>query len=133
VKQLAWLHAVPDKQEHPRLERMKTDGIAPSLPDTPAKHLIDYLFEIGPTISGGTIPPSEIAAWQSFSGVELLPWEAKELRYLSSVYGKQLHESTAPDCPPPYMSAEDIARNREAVSNRLGVNMRAYILANTKH
>lgn len=80
------------------------------MPDVDAEYLIDYLFEIGPTMAGGMgeapLSHGELAAWQANVGIDLQPWEVRFLRNLSIEYLSQAQKSDKPDCPPPYGTAE---------------------------
>jgi len=88
-----------------------------------ARHLIDLLMEIGPTVPSGFGPVAigwrEIEAWQAVSGVELAPWEAGMIRRLSGEYAAELHAAEDEDRPAPYLSAAVVAANREAVERKL--------------
>lgn len=70
------------------------------------RYLLAYLWEIGPTLSGGMgdgpITHGEIAAWQSNMGIDLQPWEAALLRRLSLDHLCQSQLSTDPNCKPPF-------------------------------
>lgn len=113
VRQAAWLAAIPvveaksKVRQISRLERHKNDGVPPSYPPIDAgEHLIEYLFEIGPTLPGamGEVPIThvELRAWQENVGIDLQSWEAKLLHRLSSEYLGQLHKATDPACKPPF-------------------------------
>jgi hypothetical protein len=126
VRQSAWLNAVPETvgtagnianaaaTPLSRLQKMRADlkdeSFFPVMPFVDAEHIIGYLFEIGPSVSGGMsqapITHGEIAAWQANIGVELQPWEARFLRSLSIEYIGQSVKSEKPDCPAPYGIAE---------------------------
>lgn len=70
--------------------------IEPSL-----NHLIDYLFEVGPSTAGEVLSFQEIAAWSAATGRTLTPWEAVTLRRLSSAYLSEAHAASDPDRAPP--------------------------------
>lgn len=59
-------------------------------PVTGPAYLLEYLFEIGPTMAAGMgngpITFSEILAWQLLTGIRLRPWEVRLLRRLSRDY-----------------------------------------------
>lgn len=131
VRQLAWLHAVPeqptrkvsDKRREARKsrwEQMQKDGIAADLPDAgAAEYLIGYLFEVGPAMQGGmasaVVTYEEMRAWMRTAGVELSPWEARTLRRLSNTYVAESHLATAPSCPPPFSGTAAISSERRAI------------------
>lgn len=105
-----------------RLERMEIQGQQPPLPPLGvAGHLVNYLFEVGPVGYGamGPVPltHSELAAWQSNTGIELNAWEARALRRLSMDYLAASNAATAPDCPPFWLDKPLVVEHREVVSN----------------
>jgi len=119
VRHAAWLDATVkkatgDKSDTPELsrrERLAKDGIhTPSMPPCSAQYLLDYLFEIGPTVlvgqGQGPIPQSEIAYWMSNTGIRLTPWEVRTLRCLSVAYLCEASRATRRDYPAPWQSEE---------------------------
>lgn len=129
MRQLAWLNTAPvvetkgKRQDQPkRLDRFKAQKIEPALPENPASYLTDWLFDIGPTVPAGmssaAIGYQDIAAFQSITGVEMMPWEAKLLRRLSGDFLAQLDRSKKPDCPAPYVPHDIAVRNDEAVGEQ---------------
>lgn len=113
VRHSAWLNAVPDSGDAKhvntlsRLQRYTHDGIVPKMPDSgPAMHLVDYLWQIGPTLPAGMgdgpITQGEMKAWQDNTGIELTAWEAKTLRRLSIEHLNESHRATDRNCPPPF-------------------------------
>lgn len=137
VRQIAWLHAVPKDEKKrsvsdatepvSRLNQIRAAGNEPVIPDIPTPYLVEYLFEVGPTISTGMGPAiigwRDLQAWQELVGIDLEPWEARLLRKLSSAYLSQSLKSEKPDCPAPYVSQQQI--DREAVARRVGNAFRA--------
>jgi hypothetical protein len=89
---------VPDKGDVSRrvvlTKALKQDVL--DMPECDAMHIVSYLFEIGPTLSGGMgespLPDTEIEAWQRNTGIELQSWEARAVKRLSREY---LSESQA--------------------------------------
>lgn len=102
---------------------MRSSGVEPELPDNLAPHLTEWLFEIGPTVPGGmgatVIGWRDLEAWQTIMGIELSPWEARLLRKLSGVYLMQAAASEKPECPAPYLTQNQIIRNRQAVDRQM--------------
>ena len=103
---------------------MKDEGITPVFPDNPAEYLTTWLFEIGPSVSGGMgeapLDWSHIRAWQETMGVELLPWEARIIRRLSGDFVAQRAKSRKPDCPAPYTGdASKLKINRDIVAEKV--------------
>ncbi len=105
-----------------RLQTMTDAGTQPALPNPGAAgHLSAYLFEAGPVGYGamGPVPLSwlDIQAWQQATGIDLHAWEAKALRRLSSDYIGQCQLAEEPDCPAPYIDADQ--ERRQAVADRV--------------
>ena len=94
------------------------------LPPVPraARHLLDQFLELGPASrdASGLAPITfaEIGAWQAVAGIELLPWEARLMRRLSSAYVSQHALSAAPDALPPWGAVTSDA-GRDAISRRV--------------
>ena len=69
-------------------------------------YLLDYLFEVGPTMPSGMgsspLTYAEIEAWQRTVAIALSPFEVQLLRRLSVEYFGESHAATKPDCPAPY-------------------------------
>lgn len=95
---------------------MKNRGVVPQLPDCSEMHLIEFLFEVGPSHDGNPITHAEIESWKVNTGTELTFWEARTLHQLSKDYVRQSHQSIERDCPAPYsLTIED---QRELVANK---------------
>lgn len=90
------------------------------MPDCAALHIIEYLFEVGPTLASGMgnmpLTHCEINAWQNNKGILLNAWEAKMLRTLSIEYIHQTMLSKDIACKAPY--GEAIANQITAASMR---------------
>ena len=116
---MAWLHATPKPPEGSkrakfeanakrvsRLEKLKRDKIAPSMPPNPAPHIIDRLVEIGLSEAAGmgVAPLSwrEINEWQAATCVTLAPWESRLIRRLSAEYIAEGRRAEDDTCPPPW-------------------------------
>lgn len=60
------------------------------MPEVDAFYLVDYLFDVGPTMHSGMgevfLSSTEILAWQQLSGIDLQPWEFNAIRKMSSAY-----------------------------------------------
>lgn len=114
VQQSAWLNTAPTQsgkvsersKPKTRLEQIKETGGRIPLPPNPARYLTDWFFEIGPTspagMGEGPIGWTDITAWQSLTGIELQPWEARTIRRLSIAFVHQRSVAKEPDCPAPY-------------------------------
>lgn len=103
VRQTAWLYTVPEKAKEPRHKRH-----ASVLPPIEAgHHLLEVLFEVGPTIVVGmgglaAIPEAELLAWQLNHDEVLTPWEVSTIRALSAAYAGEAMAARDPKQPPPY-------------------------------
>lgn len=131
VRQLAWLHTAPDPGEGekagsrpPRIREWQRLGKKPPLPPCRAKHLVDYLFEVGPDMATGmgstVLGWQEISAWQASACVPLTAWEAKLLRRLSAAYVRERYDARDPSWPMPMAKPKRMnADNRKEVERRL--------------
>lgn len=76
------------------------------MPEAAALHMIDYFTEVGPLVYGGMsaapLPETEIAAWQSNTGIELSNWEARTLRSMSKAYLLEMQAAKDPARRPPF-------------------------------
>jgi hypothetical protein len=109
------------------MQRHHSQGTQPPLPEPGlARHLVDYLLQVGPTGYGamGPVPlsHSEIAAWQANTGVDLTAWEATTLRTLSIDWITSSQAAQAEDCPAPWVDVHQVERDRvaDAVRNIFG-------------
>jgi len=102
----------------------KDDGYLPEMPPVDAAdYLIEYLFEIGPTVAAGMgagpITHVEMCAWVDLTGIELCPWEVRFLRRLSREYLSEFHEAEKTDRLPPWNPEEAHRIDREAVAKKI--------------
>lgn len=129
IRQLAWLHAVPEiktgktkkRGEKSRIQQMKERGETALMPPNPAPHITDWLLEIGPLgADAGALSWRDLAAWQGMIGVELEPWEARLIRRLSSEFATMRHKAEKADCPPPWSGTlEDVESGRDRVATKV--------------
>jgi hypothetical protein len=122
TRQIAWLHTAPNPKQDAatttnhvdppmtRLETLRAQDAQPDIPAAgPGAYLVDYLFDAGPLVSTGqgsaALSWRDMAAWQSGTGIELQPWEARIVRALSHVYLSSSIAAKHPDCPAPYAEA----------------------------
>lgn len=102
---------------------MDRDGVPIELPPLDAPHLVEYLFEVGPTIPSGfgpaAISHTEIRNWQLNTGTLLTPWDCNILRSMSRAYVDQAHLSLRPECPAPMYTQDQQQAQRKAVDNKL--------------
>lgn len=103
-------------------DQRKDNTFRPPMPECDAPYLIEYLYDVGPTLSSGAGPipltEQEIAAWQTNTGIDLLPWESRVLKRLSREFLSQMHASEKRDCPAPWRPAPDIDRAQVAARVR---------------
>lgn len=103
--------------------------VDPEFPPCEALHIIDYLMDAGPMVSGGALPHSEIRAWMLNAGVQLCPWELQTIRRLSLVYADTHYQASDPAMPPPYQAEETSKDAREEVARQVKNSMKAYFMA----
>lgn len=132
---MAWLNATPKPDERSgrgkadreprrlsRVDQMKRDGVKPQLPPNPMPHIVNRLVEIGLTGSTGMgpVPLSwlELDAWCRRTNVDLIPWEARLIRELSSAYIAEGRRAESENCPAPWRAAVS-RRELEAAEDRL--------------
>jgi hypothetical protein len=86
-------------------------------------YLLDYLFEMGPTMAAGMgsgpLTFMEMEAWQRTVGIDLSPLEVRLLRRLSNEYLGESYAATKRDRPAPYGTApvSQKARQKEVDRN----------------
>ncbi len=87
-------------------------------------YVVDTLCSAGIAMPG-PVPLSymEIRAWSELAGVELTPWEAETIRYMSDCYVGQLGKSRDPGALPPHdeRSMEQVRRQSSSQFQRLFV------------
>ena len=97
-----------------RIEALRRSGVtAPPMPPNPAPHFTDWLVEIGLTEAAGmsAVPLSwrEINEWCARTCIDLLPWEARLMRRLSSDYLTESRRAEAEACPAPWLAPSNEA------------------------
>lgn len=117
-----------------RLQQLVVDGQEPDFPElSGGAYLVEHLWDVGPVLSGGMgavpLTHEELRAWQSNTGIELQPWEARLLKNLSQDYLAESHRAEKSDCPPPYQPEQMLQQNREAVAQKVRNAMNAYRMA----
>jgi hypothetical protein len=80
-----------------------------------SEYLIDYLFEIGPTMhdsmGAARLTNEEVLAWQINTGIRLPPRECRWLIRLSGEFLYESHKAEKRDAVPPWsceLSADDL-------------------------
>lgn len=70
-------------------------------------HLVEQLFEVGPSAHGDVLTFSELESWSRMTGVVLSPWEAATLRRMSGAYLFEQQEAKDPTRKAPYLPMRD--------------------------
>ena len=94
-------------------------------------YLVDYLFELGPTVAAGMgsgpLPPSEIEAAQRLLGIQFRPGEARLLLRLSREYLQESHRATEENCRPPWDDPVVAQADQMATARRMEQAMQRLI------
>lgn len=103
----------------------------------PAEYLLDIFFDVGPVLYTpmGEAPfgYDQLVAWQSCSGVQLTPWEARILRDLSLAYAGEKALAADPRAAAPGSvdeTHEQAVARRDRVSSGLAAQLRSYSRGN---
>lgn len=123
MRQVAWLYTVPEGQKVPRHKVRAT--VLP--PISAGQHLLEILFEAGPTtvvgMGGlGAISELDVLAWQLNHGESLTSWEVSTIRKLSAEYAAMGMEARERTCAPPYapVSPSDMTdQQRQRISDAM--------------
>lgn len=91
-----------NKPRRETLTEKLADGEVLEMPPCSVGYLADYLFEVGPGVSGAAVTHGELDSWQRNTGITLNTWEARTIRRLSIDYLNEAHRATKPDCPAPW-------------------------------
>ncbi|WP_242115526.1 hypothetical protein [Sphingomonas lacusdianchii] len=117
ARHLAWLHATPKPPEGSkraavkakpisRLDRYRADKIEPPMPPCTLPSLIERWIEVGMIQGGGMAPTallwSEIAGFQTATGLPLSTWEARTIHAMSVAYVGEGRRAEDEACPPPW-------------------------------
>lgn len=117
-----------------RRQKIEANGGEINLP--PIEHgvyLIDYLWEVGTAVPAGfglsAVTFAELYAWQKCAGIDLLPWEVRILRLLSSDYVAESKRAEKPDSPAPFSSDTILEFDRAIVAKQVGDALKAFARA----
>ena len=91
--------------EKSRRDTLDDDGLDIVLPECDAEYLLEYLFELGMTLGDRPLDHTEIASWQSNTGMELQPFEVRIIKRLSQAYLSASSEYKDPDSETPWVDA----------------------------
>ena len=116
MRQLAWLHAIPEGAKKPRITAIKEvdeNSSSLQLPDLDgAEYLVGLLHEAGLMSSNGMgsvcLSWSEINAWLQVTEIDLTLWERLTITELSEVYVGELNKASAKDSEAPYKPTPDV-------------------------
>jgi len=90
-----------------RMEGYKEQEVDPPLPPLTARHIFDWLMEVGPTESGGMGPVpigwTTIRNWRDATFTRLSAWEARLLRRLSTEFLTESHLAEDRYRPAPWL------------------------------
>jgi hypothetical protein len=104
-----------------RLEDIRRQGRAPSLPHISLPYLVELFLEVGPALAGGfgaaPLTHAELRAWQDDIGIRLTPWEARALKRMSGEYVAELSKAEATDRPAPFVP--DFRHRRREVARKI--------------
>lgn len=135
MRQLAWLHAVPEGSKKSRLVAFKETSDDEStflqFPELDgAEYMVALFREAGTVLSNGmgAIPLTwqEITAWLDATELELSVWEKLTIREMSEAYAAELQAATAKHAVAPYVPAVPDKVDRKAVSDKLRNVLRGF-------
>lgn len=127
MRQLAWLHAVPEGSKKSRLTEFKDssgdDSTFLQFPELDgAGYLVALLQEAGLIMSNGmgAIPLTwqEIESWLRVTELQLTVWEKLTIREMSEAYAAELASATDKHRPQPYTAPVE-AVDRTAVASKV--------------
>jgi hypothetical protein len=145
VRSIAWWWAVPEpvERKHRRISdapdqpvkrqsRLKAlkKGEEPFMPAFPEEFgfLVDILFEVGPTSTGGMsvtqLSWADLGAWENQTGYPLQPWQSRLLRNLSAEFLSESHRATDPVAHPPW-HVDMTPERRAAVAKHIRALLRS--------
>lgn len=91
-------------------EGRQEDDYRPDMPPLDDGRLVDFLFELGPTMAAGVgagpITHGEIHDWKANTGVQLSGWEARALHRLSMAYLGESQRAQKRGCKPPWIAPD---------------------------
>lgn len=102
---------------------MKAKGLAIAMPVNPAPYITDWLYDIGPVVTGGMamarLEWRDIRAWEESIGIKLAPWEARIIRRLSGEYLSMSMDAREEACAAPYTDRAITARNEAPLTEAI--------------
>jgi hypothetical protein len=97
------------------------------MPPLDAEFIVEYLYDIGPTMGDRAVSHQEIESWQKNTGIELDSWQARALHRLSVEHLVEALKARRRDCPPPWaapdlppvvsVKTEDLKQSLRALAN----------------
>jgi len=76
--------------------------------DDSLAYLVEYLFQIGPTLGEHELSFGEMSAWCDRSGADLDDFESMALKQMSRAYLSMVHQARDPKCICPAFDAPDL-------------------------
>lgn len=136
MRQLGWLHAVPQGSKKSRMVAFKEsaddDSVFLQFPDLEgAAYLVTLVHEAGTMQSNGmgAVPLSwqEIDAWLNVTELRLTIWEKLTIREMSEAYVAEFVKASDKHAVAPYQGAVDASRiDRKAVADKLRNVLRGF-------
>lgn len=136
MRQLAWLHAVPEGSKKSRLTAFKEsaddDSTFLQFPECDgAEYLVALLQEAGSVLNQGMGPYpltwTEMESWLNVTELRLSVWEKLTIKEMSEVYAAELSKSTAKHCVAPYVpTVEPEQLDRKAIASKVASVLRGF-------
>ena len=127
MRQLAWLNAVPEGSKKSRLKFYKEQDEESNFLKLPpiegAEYLVGLLNEAGLLTSNGMgaspLTWAEIESWLRCTQLELTTWEILLVKQMSEVYVGEYSQASEKARPAPFVYADALAVDRQAVASKL--------------
>lgn len=134
MRQLAWLHAVPEGSKKSRLTAFtESDGesVFLTFPELDgAGYLVALFQEAGLCMSNGmgAVPLTwqEIESWLRTTELRLTVWEKMSIREMSEAYVAELGKSTNKYCAAPFVQPVPDTLDRAAISDKTANILRGF-------
>lgn len=130
---MGYLHATPEGGKECRLEMLRRAGQKPSLPDIEAGEYFVAMLAgenglgwcavdgMGATLP---LPWSEIDAYSRAAGLDLDPWEARQIRAMSAAYVDGLRVGRDKSAAAPYEAEGDERARKLALAQAIMSQLR---------
>lgn len=132
MRQLAWLHAVPEGSKTSRLKSFNDkddDSAFLQFPELDGSgYLVNLWQEAGLIMSNGmgVVPLTwqEIESWLRVTELQLTVWEKLTIREMSEAYAAESAKATDKHAAPPYTAVSEI--DRPAVASKVLSVLRSF-------